>query len=319
MKGAKVCFEGIRLEGFLSALERLAAGDHHQLVPISPARDELDAIAHGVNVMALELHHRLAELQDAQSKVVQSGKLAALGEVSSGLAHELNNPLTIVVGYLEHLGELVKKERRADADERKIEEFIEKIDRNLTRMAGIIGHIMEFSRHSRPARRTLVLNDVIRKSFILVKEQLRLGNIRLETDLDVSNDLVTIGDSLRLEQVFINLLSNARDAVHEAHGESGGMIRVATKSASEREIEVEISDNGIGMSEEVQGKIFNPFFTTKDVGKGTGLGLSISLRIVQDHGGSIDCASRPGKGTSFRIRLPKYLPELDDGSGRGEA
>src|SRR5215831_5142572 len=171
-------------------------------------------------------------------------------------------------------------------------------------MKVIIRHIMEFARESRPEKKPTLLNDVVKKSFILINEQLRLRKIQI--DMDLCPGLVAVIDESRLEQVFINLLSNARDAIHEAHGQAGGGIRVRSRALSSSEIEIEISDNGIGMTEETRSKIFNPFFTTKEAGKGTGLGLSISHGIVQEHGGSIDCGSERGQGTTFRIRLPRH-------------
>jgi histidine kinase len=173
-------------------------------------------------------------------------------------------------------------------------------------MKTIIRHIMEFARESKPIKQPLKLNEVIEKSFILIHEQLRLKNIQV--DMDLCTDVMAQLDESRLEQVLINLLTNARDAIIEAHGEAGGMIRVRSRAVSREELEIEVSDNGIGMNEEIQSKIFNPFFTTKEVGRGTGLGLSISHGIVQDHGGSITCISKRGAGAAFHIRLPVYHP-----------
>jgi signal transduction histidine kinase len=147
------------------------------------------------------------------------------------------------------------------------------------------------------------------RTFILINEQLRLRKIEVEMDLCPS--AVAQVDKLRLEQVFINLLSNARDAIIEANGEAGGKIEVRSRVVSDAELEIEIADNGAGMTEEIKSKIFNPFFTTKEAGRGTGLGLSISHGIVQDHGGSIGCVSERGKGTAFHIRLPRYRPQSE--------
>jgi C4-dicarboxylate-specific signal transduction histidine kinase len=304
MSGTKLSFDRSRFQFLLDSLERMAAGDLEHQIPISDERDDLDALAHGVNVLSSELLYRLRELQTAQSSMIQSGKLAALGEVSSGLAHELNNPLTIITGYLELIRDSVQSGPAPSVNFDELESHLQKVERNVERMKVIIRHIMEFARESKPTRKPMKVTEVIHKSFILINEQLRLKKIHIEMNL--CSSLVAEIDESRLEQVFINLLSNARDAIIEAHGEAGGTIEIRSRAVSTSELEIEISDNGIGMTEEIKSKIFNPFFTTKEAGKGTGLGLSISHGIVQDHGGSISCCSEKGTGTAFHIRLPRY-------------
>ncbi|MBI3556021.1 MAG: HAMP domain-containing protein [Deltaproteobacteria bacterium] len=306
MSGDRIYFSKPRVDRLLYSIERMAGGELQHQIEISPKRDELDAVAHAVNVMARELLYRLSELEKIQASVVQSGKLAALGEVSSGLAHELNNPLTVITGYVEHLRTMVQERARAPVDFEALETGFEKIGRNVDRMNAIIGHIMEFARQSNLTRRPLLLNGVIEKSFILIGEQLRLKNIQLKPQLSDAT-LMALGDGLRLEQVILNLLTNARDAIFEAHGDKGGKIDVRSRILSDTQLEIEIEDNGNGMTPEVRERIFNPFFTTKDVGQGTGLGLSISLGIIQDHGGSIGCETERGKGSRFTILLPRFL------------
>ena len=304
MSGEQLTFDRARFQALLNALEDMAAGDLERQIPITSAKDEIDAVSHGVNVLSAELLYRLRELQNAQSSMIQSGKMAALGEVSSGLAHELNNPLTTVAGYLELIRGALQAGERSGLDFNELEDYLQKMERNVHRMKLIIRHIMEFARESKPFKQPTPLNEVIEKSFILINEQLRLKKIDIRMDLCPT--LVALIDESRLEQAFINLLSNARDAILEAHGGSGGTIQIRSRALSGSELEIEISDNGIGMSEEIKSRIFNPFFTKKEVGKGTGLGLSISHGIVQDHGGSIRCVSEKGKGTTFYIRLPLY-------------
>ena len=307
-----LCFDRTRFQALLDSIESMAAGDLERQIPISPERDALDALAHGVNVLSGELLYRLRELEAAQSSLIQSGKLAALGEVSSGLAHELNNPLMIIVGFLELIREAIQSGPASAVDFATLESHLQKIERNAGRMKVIIRHIMEFARECKPVKRPMQVNEVIQRSFILLNEQLRLRKIAIEMNLDPG--LVAHIDESRMEQVFINLLSNARDAIVEAHGEAGGRIKVSSRALSSSELEIEISDNGIGMSEEIMSKIFNPFFTTKEGGKGTGLGLSISHGIVKDHGGNISCVSEREKGTAFHIRLPLHNPANEPAS-----
>jgi histidine kinase len=311
MSGEQLTFDRARLRALLDSLEDMAAGDLERQIPITAEKDELDALSHGVNVLSAELLYRLRELQNAQSSLIQAGKLAALGEVSSGLAHELNNPLTVVAGYIELIRGALQAGQTSTLDFGELENYLQKMERNVHRMKLIIRHIMEFARESKPVKQPTPLNEVIEKSFILINEQLRLKKIDIQMDLCPS--LVALIDESRLEQVFINLLTNARDAILEAHGEAGGTIQIRSRVLSGSELEIEISDNGIGMTEEIKSRIFNPFFTTKEVGKGTGLGLSISHGIVQDHDGSICCVSEKGKGTTFRIRLPLYLSRAQVG------
>lgn len=304
MSENKLSFDRARFQALLNSLESMAAGDLEHRIPLSHDRDELDAIAHGVNVLSGELLYRLRELQAAQSSLIQAGKLAALGEISAGIAHELNNPLMIISGHLELMRTAVQRPPEFAADFTELESYVQKMERNLGRMRLIIRHIMEFARESKPVKQPAQLNEVIKKSFVLINEQLRLKNI--DVDLDLGSSVIAEADESQLEQVFINLVSNARDAIIEAHGEAGGRIRVSSKAVSGSQLEIEISDNGIGMTDEIKSKIFNPFFTTKPPGKGTGLGLSISHGIVQDHGGTISCVSERGKGTVFHIHLPRY-------------
>jgi C4-dicarboxylate-specific signal transduction histidine kinase len=304
MSEQRLSFDRARFQALLESIECMAAGDLERQIPISDEKDELDALSHAVNVLSGELLYRLRELQAAQSSLIQSGKLAALGEVSSGLAHELNNPLAIIAGYLQFIRVTIEAGPASVPDFAELESHLQKVERNVNRMKVIIRHIMEFARESKPVKQPLQLNEVINKSFILINEQLRLKKI--DIDMDLCPSLMSLVDESRLEQVFINLLSNARDAIVEAHGEAGGRICVRSRILSNAELEIEIADNGIGMTHEIQSKIFNPFFTTKEAGKGTGLGLSISHGIVQDHGGNISCVSESGRGTAFRIRLPRY-------------
>ena len=306
VKPDELCFGRARFQTVLDLIEDMAVGELWQEIPLSQDRDELDALSHGVNVLSSELRYRLKELREAQASLIHSGKLAALGEVSSGLAHELNNPLTIVTGYVELVRQRLQSGGTSAVELAELTTYLEKAQRSLERMNVIIQHIMEFAHESRPAKEPMLLAEVVEKSLILISEQLRLKSIHVAMDLQAG--LMAQINPSKLEQVFINLLTNARDAIVEAHGESGGQIHVRSFAPSQSELEIEVCDNGIGMDEDTRSKVFHPFFTTKEVGKGTGLGLSISHGIVQDHGGTIGCVSERGHGAVFRIRLPRYLP-----------
>ncbi len=233
------------------------------------------------------LQEQMIELRETQEQLVQSAKLAAIGELASNVAHEINNPLTSILGYTE----LIKDERDIDL----IREDLSIIERESLRAREIVRQLLEFARR-RPLQVTDVdINEVLKDVIPLVSNQARLNNVELFEEYE---DLPkTIADSNQLKQVFINIINNAIFAMPE-----GGKLSIRTSRLGEY-ILVIFKDTGIGIPKEVIPKIFEPFFTTKqDVG--TGLGLSISYSIIQNHGGRIDVESQEGKGSTFTVRLP---------------
>jgi signal transduction histidine kinase len=298
---ADVVLGRARVDAVLEAVERMAAGDLLTSVPVSPARDELDALAHGVNVLASELGFRFAEHQKVQAAMVQAGKLAALGEVTSGLAHELNNPLAILRGYLELASQRLRKD---GAPSEEVWRYLAKADAGVDRMEAIIHHVGAFSRNVPPARAPISLDIPVQHAALLVREQLRLRSIHLELDL-AADQLPISGDVVRLEQVFLNLLTNARDAICEARGDAGGTVTVRTHGSGANSVEAEVLDDGVGMTPDVCDRMFDPFFTTKEAGKGSGLGLSISHGILVEHQATVTVTSTAGVGTAIRLRFPR--------------
>jgi histidine kinase len=188
---------------------------------------------------------------------------------------------------------------------------MEPIERNTKRMMNIINHLRTFSRQSKSEFYDLDVNQVIEESFLMVGEQLRLRNIEIKKSLDPSLPKIK-GDTNQLEQVFLNLITNARDAIAEKNGgkksQNGGgdSIEIITKTyeSNANLIEIIFKDSGKGIDNQDQNNIFDPFFTTKEVGKGTGLGLSISYGIISDHNGKIEIAETGPQGTTFKIKLP---------------
>jgi len=172
-------------------------------------------------------------------------------------------------------------------------------------MKKIIQHFREFCRQDKIHFRTINMNDVIEKSFILFKEQFRHHNIKIQINLS-PDDLLITGDTTRLEQVFTNLIANSRDAVNSISQKESRTINVSSKKKENFAI-VDFTDNGHGIEKSNLNRIFDPFYTTKEVGKGTGLGLSISYGIIQEHNGNISCHTTSDKGTTFRIKIPLYL------------
>ena len=250
-----------------------------------------------------QLERRLAELRDTQAQLVQAGKLSAVGQLVSGVAHELNNPLSVVIGY----SQLLLRKELPPEMRTQLEAIVTQADR----MAKIVQGLLLFSRQ-RPAERVrLDIATVLHQTLALRATHLRVSGIAV--DVDCAPDLPpVIGDTSQLQQVFLNLVLNAEQAMTEA-GE-GDRIRLVGATRSEggtRWVTGQVIDNGPGIPPDVLPRIFEPFFTTKTVGSGTGLGLSVSYGIVEQHGGTIDVRSQPG-ATTFTVALPA-APGGDDG------
>jgi len=248
----------------------------------------------------------VTERIEAEQQVIQANKMATLGEMATGVAHELNQPLS-VIQMISNL--FVRKlDRGALPDKETLSEVSSKLRSNVERASKIISHMREFGRKSALELSSVQINDVILKSLDFFSQQLRLRNI--EVILELENGVPTIeADPNRLEQVFINLLTNARDAIEEKFlkepsSERDKRITIRTHF-NRRYVFAEVCDSGTGISKELTHKIFEPFFTTKTVGKGTGLGLSISYNIISDYGGTIHAVSKEGEGACFDIRFPR--------------
>jgi len=256
-----------------------------------------------INNMNNFLKKKTTELKQMQAQIVHNAKLASLGVMSSGLAHELNNPLQFIMGFNESLKAVYEDYDQVPYEQVKDE--IEEIDKNCHRMNNIIKHFREFSRQDDSNFKRTKINDVINKSFILFKEQLRLRNIEMKLNLSNQNPEVN-GNHTRLEQVFTNLISNSRDAITSSSPEAGGILQVISNT-KEDSVLIEFIDNGPGIEKSNIDRIFDPFYTTKEVGKGTGLGLAISHGILQEHKGEINCVSTSDQGTTFQIKLPLLI------------
>jgi histidine kinase len=242
---------------------------------------------------------------EAEQQLIQASKMATLGEMATGVAHELNQPLAVIKTASRFFIKKVRNHEPIQPD--LLSTMAEEIDSHVDRASRIINHMREFGRKSDRKLDPISVNDVLKKASEIFSQQLKARGIDLLWDL--AHGLPPIqADANRLEQVFINLLINARDAIEDkvqAKAEQKGEKKIfLTSRCRDHTIQVEIRDTGMGIPEDVIGKIFEPFFTTKDVGKGTGLGLSISYQIVQDFGGTIQAVSRPGEGAAFIIKIP---------------
>ncbi|HTP42938.1 MAG TPA: ATP-binding protein [Candidatus Acidoferrum sp.] len=240
----------------------------------------------------------LKETQDAyqslalaQEQLLQSEKMAAVGQLISGVAHELNNPLTAILGY----SQLLQAEEPANS---RGADYIEKLYKQAQRTHHIVQSLLSFARQHKPERKSVDLNQILEDTLILREYDMKLNSIRIHREFQP--DLpVTAGDFHQLQQVFLNILNNAVDALVEKGGK--GEIWVRTALAGNR-LRVEITDNGPGVKD--PHRVFDPFYTTKPVGKGTGLGLSICYGIVKEHGGEIQVRNSPPRGATFAIVLP---------------
>ena len=240
----------------------------------------------------------------AEQQLIQAGKMATLGEMATGVAHELNQPLSVIKTASSFL---IRKVRKKETIQDEIlKTMAEEIDSHVDRASKIINHMREFGRKSGVDREKVLVNEPLEKALEVFRQQLKLREITVVKDL--KKDLPPIlADSNRLEQVFINLLTNARDAIEEMSGkpnQEAGAKKIFLKTDLKNGmVNIEVRDTGVGIPKLILDKIFEPFFTTKKVGKGTGLGLSISYGIVQDYGGYIRAESQEGVGSSFIIHF----------------
>ncbi len=242
-----------------------------------------------------------ALLQKALSdeNLLQSQKLAAVGELSAGIAHEINNPLAVIRQEAEWLLQLYKKDAPPNAPETKncLAEIVHQVDR----VREITHNLLNFARRSQPVVQGVELNRIIMDMASLVEKEAQQKHISLVKRL--SADLPVIdSDAPLLRQVILNLLNNAIQAI-----DGDGTVTVITEAADDRQVMVQVNDTGVGIPQEHLSQIFDPFFTTKPQGKGTGLGLSICHGIVERLGGKIFATSVEGQGSSFVIRLPRAL------------
>src|SRR3954465_1986529 len=224
-----------------------------------------------------EMERREQELRDKQEQLVQAGKLATLGELTTGVAHELNNPLNNIGLFVGNAVDLIEL---AVTDKAPVVRELDHAMQQVRKATEIISHLRTFGRAAPASREALFLRPVIERALSLMQEQLRLREIEVTVDLGPEEPVV-VGNFIQLEQVFINLLTNARDALADS---ARKRIRISG-SVGPRTVEIRFADTGHGIPPGRERRIFDPFFTTKEVGKGTGLGLSITYGIIKEHGG----------------------------------
>jgi signal transduction histidine kinase/HAMP domain-containing protein len=242
------------------------------------------------------------ELKQVQAQLIQSAKMASIGTLAGGVAHEINNPLTGVLNNVQLIKMLAKEKSSFNLAD--FEELLNTIEESAHRCIKITRSLLDFSHASKGDFNPVRINDVVEKVLTFVGHDMSLENIKLEQFLEPDLPAV-MGDHQLLQQVFLDIVSNARWAIRKKSGKDGGNITIKTWfDRQEKGINITISDNGIGIAKENQEKLFEPFFTTKDVGEGTGLGMAITYSIVKVHRGRISIESDQGQGATFKIFLP---------------
>jgi two-component system NtrC family sensor kinase len=281
----------------VEASRRVAAGDLTTKVAVR-SDDEIGELAASFNTMAASLRARDDQLKEfARRKVMESERLAIVGQLAADVAHELNNPLQGIVTY-SHL----TLERMDPADGHR--GAVEKIAAQATRCVAIIRGLLDFSRPMKPHKKLVDVRATIDESLAFVEDRVLFQNIEIVRDYGADVP-PTVMDPGQMQQVFMNLIINAAEAMGGA-----GRLTVSTRLDVEHgRIQASFRDTGHGISPENLGRIFDPFFTTKEIGHGTGLGLAISFGIVREHGGTITVESEEGVGTTFSIELPVQQAE----------
>ena len=294
-----------RLDNSRRAVLHILQDAQQSNLRLEQSRKAMIHIMSDLHETTTQIQRRERELRDKQEQLVQAGKLATLGELTTGVAHELNNPLNNMGLFI---GNVIDLMLLGSGDKERILHDLNSAMQQVQKATEIISHLRTFGRAASVSREPVAINQVIERSLSLMQEQLRLRQIGVRLELSPQHPIVT-GSAIQLEQVFINLLTNARDALADA---SHKLITISSAIRSEW-VDVTVSDTGPGIPEELEQRIFDPFFTTKAVGKGTGLGLSITYGIVKDHGGTISLVKKAGPGATFLVQLPHTRDATPEG------
>ena len=276
-----------RLDSLRQATRDLAAGEFTP-IHVPRAHDETTNLIVSFNKM-------VEALEQKQEQLIQSKKMASIGTFSSGIAHEINNPLNNI-----SLSADMLMEELDELDREEMKEILEDIMGQTERASKIVRNLLDFSRAHATEMEPLHIEEVLEKTKNLIVNELRIHKIALETEIG-DNLPPVCGDFQKLQQVFLNLIINAEQAIGEY-----GRIALKARLTSDDTIRIDVSDTGPGIDQQHLERIFDPFFTTKEAGKGTGLGLAIVYGIVEKHGGYVEVASKLGEGTTFSVYLPVY-------------
>lgn len=270
------------------AFHRLLMQEHeHQALLEARVEERTRALQQANEELAL----RLRQLAEAQEQLVQTGKMAAVGQLAGGVAHEINNPLAVILGFAQGMDRRVP-----EGDPLRLP--VSSIVREALRCKNLVQELLTFSRIGKKTFENVDLNGLLRSTLVLIEARARTQGVRIIQDFEDSLPILQ-GNKTQLQQVLVNLGTNALDVM-----KGGGTLTVRTQRLGSGNVCLEVGDTGGGIPEEVRSRIFEPFFTTKPVGEGTGLGLSLVYEIIQQHRGSIEVDSQAGHGTTMRVKLP---------------
>ena len=263
------------------------------------------------------VEERTRQLKETHKKLLHQDKMASLGKLSASVVHEINNPIAGILNLIMLMKRMVAEDSIGSREIDKFSQYLTLMETETRRTSRIVSNLLAFSRQSKMELKRISLNRLIEQTLFLNSNLLKIAGVKINTALDPNlPDLV--GSEDQLQQVFMNLISNAAEAM-ETRG--GGTLRIETKYILRKDkLEVDFKDTGIGIPDENIPKLFEPFFTTKKKGKGVGLGLSVAYGIIQEHGGSIYVKSNVGEGTTFHLKFPlkKASDKLDPHGGRSE-
>lgn len=289
-----------RLDNSRRALLHILQDSHQSNLRLENSRKAMIHIMGDLAETTIEVQRREQELREKQEQLVQAGKLATLGELTTGVAHELNNPLNNIGLFVGNAIDLLEMDV---GDKARILHELNNTMQQVRKASEIISHLRTFGRAAPVSREPVAIKQIIERALSLIQEQLRLRQIEVKLDLPAEEPIV-IGNAIQLEQVFINLLANARDALVDVPHR---LITITCRVERDTVV-LSFADTGTGIPEGLEQRIFDPFFTTKEVGAGTGLGLSITYGIMKEHQGAITVENHPGEGATFWIRLPLGKP-----------
>ena len=306
---SKICEALKKKGGFIKTIATVATttaySDIYYQKELARERKEKEDLARLSDMLEQKVEERTKQLKEAQAQLVQSAKMAAVGQLGAGVAHELNNPLGGILGYAQFMLEKFRRPEFGIEDFKACQRYIESIEREAARCKKIVENLLKFSRRPISAKpEPLNIAEVIEDTLSITGHQLKLKNIKVNIELKPNLAKVE-GVINQLQQVFTNIILNAMQAMSD-----GGELKISAeniideKSQAPSGVRIEFTDTGCGIPEENLPHMFEPFFTTKQKEKGTGLGLSVSYQIIQDHKGTISIKSQVGKGTTLIITLP---------------